>query len=111
MPRKANHDTERQSILKFDQIINIGPAMSSDFDRLGISSPQSLIGKDPLELYQRVCEVDQVFHDPCVLDVFIATIDYMNGNPPRSWWSFTQQRKERYSGEVAILRQKFARPH
>lgn len=75
MARKANHKTDRQSITQFTQIINVGPATSSDFDRIGIATPQALIGLDPLELYQRVCTTDRIFHDPCVLDVFMATVD------------------------------------
>ena len=109
MSRKANHETDRQNISRFDQIINIGPAMSSDFSRMGFTTPQALIQQDPLELYRQVCTVDQQFHDPCVLDVFMATVDYMNGNPPQVWWNYTSDRKERYSNEVDALREEFGR--
>ena len=109
MPRKANHETDRRTIARFNQIINIGPAMSGDFVRLGIASPQALIGRDPLELYRQVCSLDQKFHDPCVLDTYIAAIDYMNGNPPEVWWSYTSERKKRYTEEVDVLREEFGR--
>ena len=52
MPTKANHDTDRESILRFDEIINIGKAMSGDFERLGFKLPRDLIGKDPVQMYR-----------------------------------------------------------
>jgi len=107
MATKATHATDRQSVSKFERIINVGPATTDDFRRLGITSPQELIDRDPLELYRRICELDQAFHDPCVLDVFMATVDFMNGNAPQVWWSFTKERKKKYTNEVDQLRQKF----
>jgi len=109
MPRKANHKTDRATIARFDQIINVGPATSDDFVRMGIGTPQALIGQDPVKLYQQVCKLDQQFHDPCVLDVFMATVDYMNGNRPQTWWSYTPERKKRYARHVEALRVKFGR--
>ena len=101
---KATHATDRSSIHDFCQIINVGRATADDFRRMGYQRPQQLIGLDPLDLYQRLCRQDDVFHDPCVLDVLIATIDYMNGNPPKKWWEYTDDRKQKYAGEVDALR-------
>ncbi|MEM9940556.1 MAG: helix-hairpin-helix domain-containing protein [Planctomycetota bacterium] len=106
MAMKADHFTERSSIERFDQIVNVGPAMSDDFERLGLEGPKDLIGKNAMDLYEQICEVDQTFHDPCVLDVYMATIDYMNGNPPQAWWKFTGHRKKKYEKEVNLLRQR-----
>lgn len=107
MSRKASHTTKRQAITRFDQIINVGPATTGDFERLGMKTPQDLIGQDPLVLYQNVCRIDDLFHDPCVLDVFMATVDYMNGNPPRQWWDYTSERKRLHSQQVKQLRGKY----
>ena len=107
MSRKANHKTDRSTIARFDQIINVGPATSELLVRMRITTPQALIGQDPLKLYRQACKLDQEFYDPCVLDVFMATVDYMNGNPPQTWWSYTSKRKQRYAGEVDVLRDKF----
>ena len=109
MPRKANHKTDRQTIAQLQQIINIGPATSEDLTRMGIRKPQGLIGKDPVKLYRKICALDKKFYDPCVLDVFMASVDYMNGNRPRTWWSYTSERKKRYAREVEELRGKFER--
>lgn len=109
MPKKADHQTDRSTIEHFQQIINIGPKMAEDFHRLGLKKPQDLIGKDPVKLYQRICKIDSLFHDPCVLDCYIASIDYMNGNLPRVWWEYTEERKSNFTEAVDRLRGKYAR--
>jgi hypothetical protein len=68
---------------------------------LGIHRPGDLTGRDPLKLYQELCHVTGQRHDPCVLDVFMATVDYMNGNPPRKWWDYTDLRKKKYGQAIA----------
>jgi hypothetical protein len=109
MSRKANHKTDRQTIAQFQQIINIGPATSDDLVRMGMETPQALIGQDPVKLYRQICTMDKKFYDPCVLDVFMATVDYMNGNRPQTWWSYTPERKKRYARDVEALRGEFER--
>ncbi len=78
------------------QIPNIGSAMVADFALLGIHRPEELVGADALALYQRLCQTTHQRHDPCVLDTFMAAVDFMNGGPARDWWSFTAQRKLLY---------------
>lgn len=109
MAKKADHMTDRKSIAKFDQIINIGPAMSRDFEQLGIRKPKNLIGKNPVQLYRKLCQINNRFYDPCVLDVFMATVDYMNGSHPKQWWDYTPQRKQQFAGEVEKLRNRYSR--
>jgi hypothetical protein len=108
MANKATHRTDRNTISRFEQIINIGPAMSRDFKRLGFERPQDLIGQAPLAMYQEICKLEQKFHDPCVLDTYMATVDYMNGGRPRQWWDCTAKRKQQFSAEVEELRNKYA---
>ena len=98
--KKADHQTDRGHIEHFQQIINVGPASESDFLVLGFNKPQQLIGKDPWNLYRKLCRKTETLHDPCVLDVLMASIDYMNGNPPQQWWKYTAERKERYSAKL-----------
>ena len=78
------------------QIPNIGPAMVADFHLLGIQSPKQLRGQDALKLYSRLCELTSARHDPCVLDTFMAAVDFMNGAPPLPWWHYTAERKRSY---------------
>lgn len=78
------------------QIPNIGPAMVRDFELMGIHQPVDLVGADAFALYQRICKLTGQRHDPCVLDTYMAAVDFMNGGPPRDWWSYTAQRKREY---------------
>lgn len=92
---KAQHAEDACSLA---DIPNIGPAMVADFFELGIRKPGELIGKDPYDLYDRLCLVTGVRHDPCVLDVFMSAVRFMEGAPPRPWWHYTAERKERLPG-------------
>lgn len=60
-------------VKKFIDIPNIGPAMVKDFAVLGIKTKSN--------------------QDPCVLDTFIAAVDFMHGAPARPWWYYTKERK------------------
>ena len=77
-------------------IPNIGPAMVGDFTLLGIAQPADLAGRDPLALYQQLCKKTGFLHDPCVLDTFMAAVDFMNGAPAKPWWGYTEERKRRH---------------
>lgn len=90
---KAKHFHE---VKKFEDIPNIGPAMVRDFQLLKLTSPKDLIGKDPLMLYKKICKVTGVRQDPCVLDTYMAAIDFMNGADARPWFSYTAERKNKY---------------
>lgn len=88
---------DRATVSRLDALPNIGPAIAADLARIGIHRPQQLIGKDPLALYQALCRQTGRRHDPCVLDIFMAAIDFMEGGAPRAWWTFTEERKTRFS--------------
>lgn len=75
---------------------NIGPAMVRDFKLLGIKTPEDLKGRDPLALYEALCEITEMRHDPCVLDTFMSVTDFLNGGEPKPWWDFTAERKRQY---------------
>jgi hypothetical protein len=81
---------------KLSDIPNIGPAMVLDFKLLGIVKPHDLKDADPFKLYQKLCKITGVRHDPCVLDTFIAAVDFANGAPARPWFWYTKGRKEKY---------------
>ncbi len=85
-----------REVKKFEDIPNIGPAMVRDFALLGLRQPTDLVKKDPLKLYQKICAVYGTRKDPCVLDTYIAAIDFMNGAPARPWFYYTKNRKRDY---------------
>ena len=83
----------RTHISDLRDIPNVGPAIAGDLKRLGISAPFELIGKDPYGLYSELCKVTGKRVDPCVADVFISAVRYMEGEPARKWWHYTKERK------------------
>ena len=86
---------DRQKVSRLEDLLNIGKAIAGDLRSIGIDHPKKLAGKDPFELYRRLCEKTGVRHDPCVMDVFISAIHFMDGGDPLPWWSFTEMRKQR----------------
>ncbi len=82
--------------IRLAQIPNIGPAMIRDFEMLGIRKPADLKGKDAFALYQKINKKSGTRHDPCVLDTYMAAIDFMNGAGPKAWWRYTKERKKKY---------------
>jgi len=85
---------ERATVANLEELPNIGKAMASDLRLLGISHPQQLIGKDPFELHRELCRRTGARQDPCVIDVFMSVIRFMEGGAPLPWWSFTEERKK-----------------
>ena len=71
----------------------MGPATAGDLRSLGITRPAQLVGQDPYALYDRLCARSGVRQDPCVYDVFISVVRYMEGAPARPWWHYTPERK------------------
>ena len=90
--------TERTARRLLQQLPNVGPAVAGDLLRLGITAPAALAGQDPEALYERLCALDGVRHDPCLLDVFTAIVAHANGEPAQPWWVFSRQRKARDQG-------------
>jgi hypothetical protein len=105
--KKATHQTARQSVTDFQQILNVGPSLADDFRRLGFKQPIELRGRDPWLLYRQIAALDGTVHDPCVLDCFISAIDFMDGNPPRKWWDYTAARKQKYGDRIDRLKTRF----
>ena len=82
--------------LRLEQLPNIGPALAADLRLLGIQHPQELPSRDPFALYQALCAKTGKRQDPCVLDTFIAAVDFMRGAAPAPWWHYTAKRKQSY---------------
>jgi hypothetical protein len=74
-------------------IPNVGPAIARKLRRLGIERPGDLRGRDPDELFERLCTLDGHPHDPCLLDTLCAAVWFADGHSPRPWWEFSRERK------------------
>lgn len=77
-------------------IPNVGPRIAAMLRRIGVAQPQDLLGGDPEELFERLCLVEGRRVDPCVLDTFTSAVAYVAGGPPRPWWEFSRERKQRH---------------
>ena len=88
------HKVDRAGVKQFTDLPNVGKATAGDLLVLGFQSPSQLAGECPFEMHERLCQLTGVRHDPCVIDVFMSIVDFMNGKPPQPWWAFTAIRKE-----------------
>jgi len=84
---------QRENIKKFTDIPNVGKATEGDFFLLGLQTPSDLINQDPYQLHSKLCEITNEKHDPCVIDIFIAAIRFMQGEKAQNWWFYTDERK------------------
>jgi len=85
---------DRLHLNKLTDLPNIGKAGAEDLRLLGIHTPDQLVGRCPYEMYERLCEVTGVRHDPCVIDVFISVTRFMDGESAQAWWAYTEERKQ-----------------
>jgi hypothetical protein len=86
---------DRATVSKLVELPNVGDAMAGKLRLVGIDKPSQLIGKNPFELYEKLCIESGQKIDPCVIDVFMSVVHFMEGGEPRPWWSFTAVRKSK----------------
>jgi len=79
--------------LHFEQIPNVGPRIAADLRRIGLERPTELRRRDPYAMYGDLCKATGRAQDPCVIDVFISATRFMQGEPVRPWWAYTNERK------------------
>lgn len=69
---------------------NIGKNTKQDLIKIGISSVEDLIGKDPEELYLKDCQAKGYQEDRCQLYVFRSAVYYAEHSTHDSeklkWW-------------------------
>jgi hypothetical protein len=88
----------REKYTRLEEIPNVGPSLAEDLRLVGVSHPRDLIGRDPYQMYEELCCKTGERHDPCVIDVFISAVRFMEGEPKRPWWAYTSERKRRLGG-------------
>jgi Pathogenicity locus len=93
MKMRQNSRHVRTDVIRLEDIPNVGGATAGDLRRLGIRVPGDLPGRDPFALYDNLCRQTGQRLDPCVIDVFMAAVRFMEGEPKRPWWKYTAERK------------------
>lgn len=83
----------RDTVSRLDALPNIGRAISTDLIRINLTHPNQLIGRNAYKLHGELCTEQGVRVDPCVIDVLLSAIDFMEGGEPKPWWHFTDERK------------------
>lgn len=106
-PRKAACAADCRAL---EEIPNIGPAIAANLRQLGILWPADLATRDAWALYESLCHQTSCYHDPCVLDTFLAATAFMRGAPAQPWWHYTPERQERYGQALVAMHLAIARP-
>jgi len=83
----------RRDITRFNDIPNVGPATIRYLNLIGINTPFKLIGQNPISMYTELCSITKTPLDPCLADVLISAVRFMEGAPSRKWWHYTEERK------------------
>ncbi len=94
--------SDHTKVKRFEEIPNVGPRIARDFRILGIKNPKDLVKQDPLKMYNKLQTITHSKQDPCVLDTFMAVVDFMKGQPARPWWYYTPHRKRLLSKKTIL---------
>ncbi len=90
----------RTDITDFNKIPNVGPATIRYLNIIGINKPFELIGQNPYLMYRELCNIAGKQFDPCLADVFISAVKFMEGAKPQKWWCYTEERKRYFSEKI-----------
>lgn len=74
-------------------LVNVGRSVAGYFGRIGVTKVADLVGRDPVELYERMSAAYGERLDPCLLDTVMSAVDQAEGRPARPWWHYTPERK------------------
>ena len=85
--------TVAQDAMALEDIPNVGKRIAADLRLLNIETPAELRGQDAYVLYDRINAAKGERQDPCLLDVFISAVRFVEGGPALPWWAFTAERK------------------
>ena len=91
---KVNSSECRKELM---QIPGVGEKIALYFSDIGIKSISDLIGKDPEDLYRKMCQQQGFTVDRCMLYVFRCAVYFAqtkNPDPEKlKWWYWKDVRK------------------
>ncbi len=86
---------DKETVSQLTDLPNIGKASAGDLHLIGINHPQDLIGQNAFDMYEKLCTLTGKKHDPCMIDVFMSAVHFMETGEALHWYSFTLNRKEK----------------
>ncbi len=89
----------RNNVLNLIDIPNVGKATIRYLNIVGVNAPFDLIGQNPYSMFEELCKITGKQFDPCLADVFVSAVKYMEGAPERKWWYYTDERKKKLGPE------------
>ncbi|WP_419162713.1 helix-hairpin-helix domain-containing protein [Candidatus Palauibacter sp.] len=85
-------ETDIAKLQKLQRIPGVGPSIARDLAGLGIGRLRDLEGRDPNELYARLCSGRGQHIDRCVLYVFRCAVYFAETERPEpdllKWWNW-----------------------
>ncbi len=82
----------KESLEHLQKIPGVGKEISKDLYNIGIHEVSQLKGKNPEELYERLCSYKGLKIDRCVLYVFRCAVYFANEKNPEpeklKWWNW-----------------------
>ena len=85
----------RMTMSELQTIPNVGPAVARKLARVDIASVATCADATARSSSSASARSTRCRHDPCLLDTFVAAVDYANGAPARPWWEYSRERKAR----------------
>lgn len=102
-PRRCS---EIAALADFQRLGSIGLEMARDFVALGYERVGDLVGRDPVELYDRLSQISGSRQDPCVEDALRCAIaqaeDPRLPGELRDWWKWTSVRGQPSSARPVL---------
>ena len=75
-----------------EEIPSVGPSIAQDLIDMGITRVSQLKGKDPQQLYDKLCALTGTHQDRCVLYTFRCAVYYASNathDPEKlKWWNW-----------------------
>jgi len=88
-------DNKKQNLKGLQIIPGVGPRTAEDLYDLGYSTPESLRGEDPAQMYERLCAYQGCQVDRCMLYVFRCAVYYVSRDEhdPEllKWWNWKER--------------------
>jgi len=77
---------------ELERIPGVGPSIARDLRAIGITSVDQLQGKDPEQLYEKLCRFKASPVDRCMLYVLRCAVYYASSEDPDprllQWWNW-----------------------